>query len=285
MVNSQAEGLLLEDIIDDDSHQGVDSKPIIPTDPTQTRNAHKVGKARKTSFFDLPREIRDSIYHHYWQADPCLNASNTPCGQGALQLRYEGSYKMGLCGPRYGVLERLDGRYPQSLLSNKQLLQEALEQYTRKAEWFWDGTPLAERPRNPSANLIDVSKISNDMTLHIHSLAMYEDPNRYMDEIIAGKDLHLLAKAIAKKHTTIPRLRISGYSRALYYDDKSGLFDQGQLMIGKIMAYFSGFDIARLELEVFNKSSDRRRILCEVIGQKPYMELILKEDEQHPDPR
>lgn len=180
----------------------------------------------------------------------------------------------------YGSIERLDGRMPWWLLSNKQILYEALEQFVYKAEWFWDGHMLGERKRYRQSPLLDLSKISR-MTLHVDSFGSYEDPPRTMDRTSADKNLKMLATAIARDQATsgrIQHLRISGCSRVLYIE-KSEIFDQATSIIGKVMEYFKDFDVAQLELEVFNKSPDRRRILYEIYDLGSPMDIVVKENE------
>ncbi|KAJ4376352.1 hypothetical protein N0V83_001635 [Neocucurbitaria cava] len=254
--------------------------PTTEEDPTEARDPQIAGQRRKTSFLDLPREVRDMVYDYYWQTKPALNVSSTPFGRFSLQLRYEGYYKMNVGYFGYGSIERLDGRMPWWLLCNKQVLYEALEQFVYKAEWFWDGHMLGERKQYRQSPLLDLSKISR-MALHVDSFGSYENPPRPMDRTSADKNLKMLATAIARDQSTsgrIQHLRISGYSR-VEYTQESEIFDQAASIISKVMEYFKAFDVAQLELEVFNKSPDRRRTLYEIKYLGSEMDITVKESE------
>ncbi|CAO2658370.1 Nn.00g060930.m01.CDS01 [Neocucurbitaria sp. VM-36] len=266
--------------------QVFESTSIIGTGYTEAINILDIGKQRKTSFLDLPREVRDMVYSYYWQTRPCLNVSSTPFGRFSLQLRYEGHYKMHVGHFGHDSIERLDGRWPWWLMSNKQILCEALEQFVYKAEWFWDGYPMAERKQYRQSSLLEPSKISH-MTLHVDSFGSYENPPRHMDRCYADKNLKILATAIARDQKTygrIQRLRISGCSRMLHHGG-SEMLDQAKSITEKIMECFKTFHVEQLELEVFNKDPDRRRILYEINGRGSTMKVVVKEDEKHKNPQ
>jgi hypothetical protein len=96
------------------------------------------------NFFDLPREIRDLIYHEFWRSNPALpNFSQRFPDSNDFYLRYEGSYQAVWCERECGDDHyRICGdanekqKLPLYFLANKQLLLEALEQSLRRAEWF-----------------------------------------------------------------------------------------------------------------------------------------------------
>jgi hypothetical protein len=52
-----------------------DTKPVIP---------------QTISFFDLPRELRDQIYHYDWAAQPKYVAPRTPLHSLKVRLNYAG---------------------------------------------------------------------------------------------------------------------------------------------------------------------------------------------------
>ena len=51
-----------------------ESKPIAEDDSTEAAKGHVGRKRRKTSFLDLPREVRDMVYDYYW-----LNQTMSQC--------------------------------------------------------------------------------------------------------------------------------------------------------------------------------------------------------------
>lgn len=87
--------------------------------PTITLNSH----ACRFRFGDLPREIRDIVYHELWKATPGVRV---PYEQNHLHLSYGD----------YGWWEKHDG-LPAWLFANKAIMKEGIQQLLLKASWSW----------------------------------------------------------------------------------------------------------------------------------------------------
>jgi hypothetical protein len=97
--------------------------------PATKRRDTEAAITQNISFFDLPREIRDQIYHHYWTANPKHVALRTPSHPFTVRLNY--AKRPEITREFYVETQR-----PLTwLLANKQLQHEALEHYITRAEW------------------------------------------------------------------------------------------------------------------------------------------------------
>jgi hypothetical protein len=162
-------------------------------------------------FFDLPCELRDNIYHHVWTSSGYLHGYF----QGRLlQLHYMYA--------RYvlpdNVTHKVDWSDLEWLFTNKIIMHEALQQFSREAEWFmplgvFESGKLSILPSSPdwTVNLpVDTSKL-NRMTLCAANLSHFETPHRneghgYREE------LEKMAGKVREVGVRIERLRFMGHS-------------------------------------------------------------------------
>ncbi|KAH7397253.1 hypothetical protein BKA66DRAFT_453928 [Pyrenochaeta sp. MPI-SDFR-AT-0127] len=238
---------------------------------------HNGSKVQTIPFFDLPREIRDIIYDYYWRSNPGLRAVSTPYHRLLLQLRYEGQYTMLIGEHGYTNPKDIAETFPTWLRASKEVLNEALEQFARKAAWFWGDEYLMQRPDDWSSGIFDTSKIRN-MTIYIGHFGSVETPMKRQDGKCPIQYLRSFARAMAAHQSNgggIQRLRISGHSSLMPYE---GDFKRSIKTAHRILDIFSAVDITTLELEMFNTSADRRRILYEVIGRDADAHMLVKED-------
>lgn len=92
-----------------------------------------------TSFFSLPRELRDEVYNELWKNKPAFNVSFGPYSfkiyyfiETEAELRKPAQMNGGKRGWRSIVLN------PLWIYANGQLLQEAIEQFQRQCTWTSD---------------------------------------------------------------------------------------------------------------------------------------------------
>ncbi|KAF2877548.1 hypothetical protein BDV95DRAFT_601929 [Massariosphaeria phaeospora] len=216
------------------------------------------GPSSPVTFFDLPREIRDSIYHHYWRTYPCIRTSF----HGMLtDLRYEGYHSMTISRKRFGYPERMQGPYPTWLLANKVLFSEALSQFSRKAEWFWDGYTMQE---------MEIERKALMKTPTIRDITLYVGNVMYLDEYAATrfssyqekvKDAcQEYAKAM-QLHGSFKRLRLSSHSYDISLTDDGAGFKE---IVTFLTNFFRDVTIDKIEWEVHNRAEPGTRVVYRV---------------------
>jgi len=177
------------------------------------------------NFFDLPLELRDVIYDQLWRLHPVLLNNNSRFAD--VHLCYEGSYQvpMDRTSVMICALAALNNRkFPPGLWASKKILQEALDQFARRAEWFW-----CENPEIPKqtwlSTLIHDSKV-RDMTVF---LDVFEPPcgacsgERHSGEWRLDEELNEVVAAMVDDGMDghgIRRLRIEGFTEITNMKDE-----------------------------------------------------------------
>jgi hypothetical protein len=80
-------------------------------------------------FFDLPRELRDFVYHYLWEDHPDIT---TPYSNRRTELRYDQSINK--CHTKTYLH---NNPFPPWLLASKAFLYEATAAFNERAEWTW----------------------------------------------------------------------------------------------------------------------------------------------------
>jgi hypothetical protein len=184
------------------------------------------------NFLDLPREIRDLIYHEFWRSNPALpNFSQRFLDPDqSMYLRYEGSYEASAFSPTCDHDHHVicsdpneQHEFPLCFLASKQLLSEALEQFLRRAEWF---STYNSSTKNwaPSPIMPDASSVE-DVNVYVGALpplcykcdgGSHLDNHHNRDCTDHLTYVYWLANCIAEEHEMgrgIRRLRIIGSTR------------------------------------------------------------------------
>lgn len=227
-------------------------------------------KPQTLSFFALPRELRDQVYHHLWRLlKPCVFQS-VPHGdsQLLLELRYEGHYDI---SSMHGQREDWPGtssRFPSAILASKPFLHEALEQYLRKAEWYvyrpyysrtaksWDfaslGIATAKTPHRLTVDAANLSHLYEPRPSHptgdFHRDAIEETAQllRNWQSAHRGED----------SEPRIRCLRVFGHT----YDMPSSLvgqWAQAPHVARNLWRFFEGIEIPRFQVDMHCESGLR----------------------------
>ena len=170
-----------------------DTKPLIP---------------QTISLFDLPRELRDQIYHYYWTAQPKYLAPRTPFHPLKVHFNYAGRPDI----TKEAVIKTATQRFPEWLQASKQLQSEALEQYASRAEWSVVLKSKLPKPDNrKTSSALDIRKVRK-LALHISDIAAVAVDDNHT----VYQDLRVFSKGLEEhqRHpetmAKIQRLRISG---------------------------------------------------------------------------
>lgn len=239
-----------------------------------------------STFFSLPRELRDLIYHHLWRCNPALQNSSSRFSTVCLQLRYDGRYSIEpqktSWGYENGVNDNIENRrLPLGLAANKQLLHEALEQFLSRAEWFWDEDNV-EKEQTWTSSLLDASGVK-DVTLYFGAfLGICETCTG--DPHVHGwwshdAELVELAEGLSKDESGIRRLRIAGWTQCEREDEEY----QHAMLLAQSYGYVARRAKAeRLELSLWHDDSETRRVY-EVLGEKEGFWVVPKTNENFKD--
>ncbi len=221
------------------------------------------------------------IYHNYWLAHPILKDPSTTCGKAMLlhyQYEYDTNKSIIGTGSDGLVLREL----PLWMLANKQLLHEALAQFTSKAIWFQNmryGLKSSQR----RASLFDASKIKS-MSIFVGDLNRWDDA----DNLIFKKTVQLIIDdlLVRQRHVgNLQRLRIIGYGSPMPFNTWNG--DRFEYLVRLWSHIFRSIDVSCLEIEVHGCSvvgyeghvTPRKRILYQVIGEGEDADLVVKKSE------
>ncbi|OAL54764.1 hypothetical protein IQ07DRAFT_276446 [Pyrenochaeta sp. DS3sAY3a] len=224
-------------------------------------------------FFHLPREVRDMIYDYYWTSHPGLKPSWTPFAPLLLQLRYQGTYAMDDDTPGCTTQDKdsQPAAYPTWLLASKQLLREALAQFTSTAAWLYDPSQRSPAWHDGAATLLDTDNVRT-VILHMESLAAYEHPPRTNDGIAPETGLRPYATALAAEQARrkalgqdagIQRVRVCGWTPLM---PVYGECRQAVHIARAVERVFAGTELEVLEVEVYRRGrGKRRRVLYESV--------------------
>jgi hypothetical protein len=239
--------------------------------------------SHSTIFFDLPRELRDLIYHQLWRSSSILLNCTTRFVDFDVNLRYEGSYQVDVTDrtrKRFGcdAGHQDDWRFPPGLWASKQLLQEALAQYGSRAEWFWC-EDVPDVKRTWLSTQLDASRVQ-DATLfldffeevckecsgkrHLHDRWRLDDELNEVVEAMVGDrmDGH-----------GIRRLRIASFTQATNLTEER----EHALFLAQRFSLVSGrADAGFLELSLWHDDPEMPR-LYDVVGEGPDARATLKE--------
>lgn len=114
-----------------------------------------------TSFFDLPRELRDIVYDELWKETPRLQVARGRINRGTFEIHY------GIL-PASGVILRFG--LPRWLLCDTKFLEEGMCQLIRIGSWTCRWFPPVQNqpgPRQPgcsrpsNSRLIDLPHVTN----------------------------------------------------------------------------------------------------------------------------
>lgn len=95
------------------------------------------GAIKASSFFDLPRELRDLIYRYVWCLNPELKKPSTRFSSvpsATMYLRYQSHHVFDIEVTDESGDADTSGKFPPGLAASKQLLNEALDQFFSRAE-------------------------------------------------------------------------------------------------------------------------------------------------------
>ncbi|KAF2255349.1 hypothetical protein BU26DRAFT_154261 [Trematosphaeria pertusa] len=103
----------------------------------RTKSPRRRDRREKAGFFQLPREIRDMVYHELWKQTPAIDV------RGSLVTAF---YRISTNEGGDNVsLETPATKLPLGLLACKSMLKESLEQFRRNGLWYvhiGSGDPL-----------------------------------------------------------------------------------------------------------------------------------------------
>ena len=236
-------------------------------------------KSQTIPFFELPREIRDLVYHRILRrVRPCIRVA-LPGSDIVLEYRYEGHYQI---AKQMGPNEDSQGMsrgLPISFLCGRQFYIEALDQFASKAEWFCDGYFNRLNKRNgadfhhyeriwPAALLSDMAvktKVPGRMTLYGGNLAHHENPPRNQGDWFKDT-IDLVTETLRKQQETgallqIERLRVVGH---IYEDRNPKIFTNPGDVINNLWRLFEGIDFSSFEVEIHDRHGTKRVVLYNV---------------------
>jgi hypothetical protein len=224
-----------------------------------------VPKTQRLSFFDLPRELRDLVYHHLWRLlKPCI-CQGFPESELVLQLRYEGHYDI---SSTHGEREDWPGtssRFPIAIIASKQFLYEALEQYLRKAEWYFYGSNFYSHnlPKMSYLAPLDITcKMPQRLTVDAGNLSAVEEPRPTRPIGLFGKkDIEKTAEVLRKwqmgdSKYRIQCLRVFGHTYGMP-SSLVGPWVQAPHVARNLWKFFEGIDIPRFQVDVVCESGMR----------------------------
>jgi hypothetical protein len=222
-------------------------------------------------FLNLPREIRDLIYHHYWTLHPHLSASRAQALNAfSMRLHYEGrnSADNPDTRPIYWNMPRVKEKTscPSLGLSSKQILYEALEQYERRAEWYWSATITSKPWHLPLGLQVNSGRVGK-VTIWVDDLLTsdYVHHTSLRDNIVC----EIVLRKYLYSGLPLQRLRIAGCldtSQWSHTEFGEHSYVGGAAAIAhNVLTVFGRAVLPRLELEIFNAEKHwRRRIFYEV---------------------
>ncbi|KAF1834464.1 hypothetical protein BDW02DRAFT_579537 [Decorospora gaudefroyi] len=243
-------------------------------------------------FFRLPRELRDTIYHHVFQHHRFLPASLTP--QLNMHLRYPIAAPL---SPTHSVFDGSDRRPHPWMLASKIVFHEALAQFVRRAEWscyFGRGlrhrphiTPLVSLGRALEASRARPRRLELYVDLAYHSNVL--DLAAWMRDV-CWDDLTLVVDAMRDAHGGWEVVRFVVQSWRL--DCPRDVHGNGKVesTFGFVREMFESVEVGRWELGITNLSRDRADVwvLLEWLGEEGGLVLRAhdrKKRVKRPDPK
>jgi hypothetical protein len=142
--------------------------------------------AVKVSFRNLPRELRDILYHELWSRTRRLYLIHTQGPRSKIEIHY---------GGRPTFDQRIHSRLPRWLMCNRQFLQEGFCQLLKHALWYCDinnerHSFSVGRMGLNYAHLIDLTAIT-DLTLTTPMQNGNSERNRH-DHIQLAPDMRYI---------------------------------------------------------------------------------------------
>jgi hypothetical protein len=207
-------------------------------------NTQELTTLNTFDFFNLPRELRDLIYHHLFLSTPhiiqCFGIERM-----YLSLVYRPFFTpTDLTIPFYHPTRSS----PTWLLTNKTLLYEARAQFMRHAEWYFDSGEV--QIRNWSSMLRMNLRRVKRMQLYVSSLSHWETPAIYQG-MNARNPLGRLADAMREEGLRFNIVRLVGHSHALHEKDWE-CRGQANNMVKNLMAVFHGIEVGKWEFGIRN---------------------------------
>ncbi|KAH7070118.1 hypothetical protein FB567DRAFT_598664 [Paraphoma chrysanthemicola] len=265
-------------------------------------------------FFSLPREIRDNIYHHVFQLNRSLRATLPSYAATSTKSQH----RMPDIELRYQLADRTSRAHSHHfnigdsgndwLLSCKAIMSEATEQFSRNAEWFWDGYPrlrcrgCAQCPIDqvgftPKSHWttrlpVNTSRITK-MELYVENLANFETPYRYEGTDV-NSDLAFLATIMHNANISLDTLRFVGHSYLLRNAARRKLrpaistsanIDQIPGMLQRLMSHFQSVEVCKFEFGIVDRPYARYWVLYEWVDGVGLKLLANRGPPRRPDPR
>jgi hypothetical protein len=224
---------------------------LIP--PRQPPSHPLVYQTQDSPFFNLPREVRDLIYHHYWTEHACLSASRvSDTNPSCMRPHYEGRNAQDDPKIRKPSFRWQSYRMccPSLLLVSKQVIHEALEQYVRRAEWYWSPTMRPGVWGLPLGLQLDMAKVCKET-------------------IWTGDFQTCESLLLIRSGCPLKRLRISGYAGPVQWSHTDfgdvTYFGDATFIAEKFLSGYGRESESTLELEIFDTEKNwRRRVVYEV---------------------
>ncbi|KAH7069622.1 hypothetical protein BKA63DRAFT_493856 [Paraphoma chrysanthemicola] len=265
-------------------------------------------------FFSLPREIRDNIYHHVFQSIRCIHAVLPPCAAKSnqpkhrvpdIQLRHQ---LVDRTSRAHSHLHNVADYGNDWLLTCKAIMFEAMEQFSRNAEWFWDGYPrlrcrgckqcpidevrFTPKPHWTTRLPVNTSRITR-MELYVQNLANFETPYRYEGTDV-NSDLAFLANIMRNANISLDTLRFVGHSyllrNAARRKVRPGIYtssniDQIPKMMQRLMSHFQSVHVRKFEFGIIDRPYVRYWVLYEWVDGVGVKLLTNQGPPKRPDPR
>jgi hypothetical protein len=133
-------------------------------------------KSTATGFFDLPRELRDEIYHHLWQVRPIVLISTTEPGLRTLAY-YDRKYL------EEDVYWFHDVGPPEWLCTNKQIQEEGFDRSRRKGLWAIHMTHDQRLSYTFTKRFLQRSMLMHSCRAHHLHLSFGGYPSRYITNL------------------------------------------------------------------------------------------------------
>jgi hypothetical protein len=225
---------------------------------------------RESSFFMIPREMRDEVYHQLFSSDRCLfHAYMLPSSDLITSSEYypEPAYRFDLRYSQHDLASRVhgfNGNSPTWLLTCKATYHEGRAQYFRRAEWVWQAyfTRIFSAGHRDWKTELSATNLTR-LEMQVSNLANYETPHRG-----EGSDtrnaLANTAKSLREGKVRLERVRFVGHSYRLAerpHEPHCGY--QVEHMMHNLMGHFEGIQVKKWELGIVGRPSDWMWVLYE----------------------
>ncbi|KAH3914169.1 elastin [Parastagonospora nodorum] len=241
-------------------------------------------------FFTLPRELRDQIYHFLllstrrtFQSFPLNSTSGTQLSKwDVLQLQYRLPADFANTNPRNLPFSQSNSA-PDWLFSCKAMMHEGVIQFSRNAEWLFDGHRSIS---DWTLQLpIDTSRTTR-IEFKVQNLANYEEP-RWGQGTDTYAELAQYAQRMRKVDIKWTTIRFVGHS---YRFGPTNVYcnNQANNMMRNLVTIFDGIDAQRWEFGIQDPEPFRYWVLFEWVveeAQKPgvgKLEILVKERTRKP---